>query len=203
VVLTPICLTWRFESAWDPHGPHISTWTRQSALSFPSYLPSFSLSLLCEAGSAKWERRRASAAGDGRCGGGGGGAAGGEPHLVKLQPSTRSSLPSRWSADAGQRPGWASGSPPTSAAFSLYNLKPAPTSAASPLAVVLVDESARPASPSAKSRLFPAKVKGRVGPVSAAVASAARPPRRRLRRCGPHPDRYPHNPVPPHISSHI
>jgi hypothetical protein len=180
--------------------------TSAYSLSLPLFSPfliSLCLSLLCEAASASRERR-ASAAGDGRCGGGGGGAAGGEPHLVKLQPSTRSSLPSRWSADAGQRPGWASGSPPTSAAFSLYNLKPAPTSAASPLAVVLVDESARPASPSAKSRLFPAKVKGRVGPVSAAVASAARPPRRRLRRCGPHPDRYPHNPVPhPHLLSYI
>ncbi|KAL5232354.1 hypothetical protein ABZP36_031130 [Zizania latifolia] len=65
-------------------------------------------------------------------------------------------------------------------AFSLYNLKPPPTNATSPLAVVLVDESAKPvatkASPPAKSRLFPAKGKGRVGPVAAAVAAAAPPP---------------------------
>uniref|UniRef100_A0A0E0AYC4 DUF936 domain-containing protein n=1 Tax=Oryza glumipatula TaxID=40148 RepID=A0A0E0AYC4_9ORYZ len=66
-------------------------------------------------------------------------------------------------------------------AFSLYNLKPPPAIAASPLAVVLVDESARPAaatkaSPPAKSRLFPPKVKGRVGPVAAAVAAAPVPP---------------------------
>uniref|UniRef100_A0A0E0LXH8 Uncharacterized protein n=1 Tax=Oryza punctata TaxID=4537 RepID=A0A0E0LXH8_ORYPU len=65
-------------------------------------------------------------------------------------------------------------------AFSLYNLKPIPTTAAFPLAVVLVDESAKPAatkaSPPAKSRLFPAKVKGRVGPVAAAVAAPPPPP---------------------------
>lgn len=63
--------------------------------------------------------------------------------------------------------------------FSLYNLRPTPANAASPLAVVLVDESAKPAavkaSPPAKSRLSPAKGKGRSGPVSAAPASAPPP----------------------------
>uniref|UniRef100_A0A0A9CZD3 DUF6857 domain-containing protein n=1 Tax=Arundo donax TaxID=35708 RepID=A0A0A9CZD3_ARUDO len=63
-------------------------------------------------------------------------------------------------------------------AFSLYNLKPAPANASSPLAVVLVDESAKPAaakaSPPAKSRLSPAKGKGRA--VSVATAAAAAPP---------------------------
>ena len=63
--------------------------------------------------------------------------------------------------------------------FSLYNLRPAPASAASPLAVVLVDELAKPAavkaSPPAKSRLSPAKGKGRSGPVAAAAASAPPP----------------------------
>ncbi|XP_062196397.1 uncharacterized protein LOC133899428 [Phragmites australis] len=66
-------------------------------------------------------------------------------------------------------------------AFSLYNLKPAPASAASPLAVVLVDESAKPAaaakaSPPAKSRLSPAKGKGRAGSVAAVAAAAAAVP---------------------------
>ncbi|XP_006659647.1 serine/threonine-protein kinase Nek5-like [Oryza brachyantha] len=65
-------------------------------------------------------------------------------------------------------------------AFSLYNLKPHPASVASPLAVVLVDESVKPAaakaSPPVKSRLSPAKAKGRVGPVSAAVAAPQPPP---------------------------
>ncbi|KAL5219970.1 hypothetical protein ABZP36_024683 [Zizania latifolia] len=65
-------------------------------------------------------------------------------------------------------------------AFSLYNLKPPPANAASPLAVVLVDELAKPAatkaSPPARSRLFLAKGKGRMGPVAAAVAAAAPPP---------------------------
>uniref|UniRef100_A0A0D9XAC8 DUF936 domain-containing protein n=1 Tax=Leersia perrieri TaxID=77586 RepID=A0A0D9XAC8_9ORYZ len=70
-------------------------------------------------------------------------------------------------------------------AFSLYNLKPPPTGiASSPLAVVLVDESAKPpataakasSSPAKSSRMSPAKGKGRVGPVSAAaIASAAIP----------------------------
>ncbi|CAM0911778.1 unnamed protein product [Alopecurus aequalis] len=63
--------------------------------------------------------------------------------------------------------------------FSLYNLRPAPASAASPLAVVLVDEASKPAtvkaSPPAKSRLSPAKGKGRPGPVAAATASAPPP----------------------------
>ncbi|KAF0901110.1 hypothetical protein E2562_037967 [Oryza meyeriana var. granulata] len=65
-------------------------------------------------------------------------------------------------------------------AFSLYNLKPPPASVGSSLAVVLVDESAKPAatkaSPPAKSRLSPAKGKGRVGPVAAAVAAPVPPP---------------------------
>lgn len=72
-------------------------------------------------------------------------------------------------------------------AFSLYNLKPPPAGAASPLAVVLVDESAKPAaataakaSPPGKSRMSPAKVgKGRttgLAAASAAAAAAAPPP---------------------------
>ncbi|KAF7108697.1 hypothetical protein CFC21_109115 [Triticum aestivum] len=67
-------------------------------------------------------------------------------------------------------------------AFSLYNLRPAPANTSSPLAVVLVDESVKPAattkaSPPAKSRLSPAKGKGRpVHVVAAAAATAAPPP---------------------------
>ncbi|TVU04779.1 hypothetical protein EJB05_47913 [Eragrostis curvula] len=66
-------------------------------------------------------------------------------------------------------------------AFSLYNLKPAPANIASPLAVVLVDESAKPAaaakaSPPAKSRLSPAKGKVRSSSSNAASAAAAPPP---------------------------
>ncbi|XP_062192079.1 uncharacterized protein LOC133895634 [Phragmites australis] len=61
-------------------------------------------------------------------------------------------------------------------AFSLYNLKPAPANSASLLAVVLVDESAKPAAAAAKaslpakSRLSPAKGKGRAGPAAASAA---------------------------------
>jgi hypothetical protein len=60
-------------------------------------------------------------------------------------------------------------------AFSLYNLRPTPANTASPLAVVLVGESAKPAapakaSPPAKSRLSPAKGKARTG------SNAAAPP---------------------------
>nr|BAJ87804.1 predicted protein [Hordeum vulgare subsp. vulgare] len=63
-------------------------------------------------------------------------------------------------------------------AFSLYNLRPAPANTSSPLAVVLVDESVKPAattkaSPPAKSRLSPAKGKGRPAHVVAAAAAAA------------------------------
>ncbi|XP_047071121.1 nucleolar and coiled-body phosphoprotein 1-like [Lolium rigidum] len=65
-------------------------------------------------------------------------------------------------------------------AFSLYNLRPTPANAASPLAVVLVDESAKPAavkaSPPAKSRLSPAKGKVRAGAIMAVTAAAAPPP---------------------------
>uniref|UniRef100_A0ACD5ZVK7 Uncharacterized protein n=1 Tax=Avena sativa TaxID=4498 RepID=A0ACD5ZVK7_AVESA len=65
-------------------------------------------------------------------------------------------------------------------AFSLYNLRPTPANAAFPLAVVLVDESAKPAavkaSPPAKSRLSPAKGKGRSAPVAAAAGASAPPP---------------------------
>ena len=67
-------------------------------------------------------------------------------------------------------------------AFSLYNLKPAPANIISPLAVVLVDESAKPAasvakaSPPAKSRLSPAKGKARPGSAAAAAAAAAAVP---------------------------
>ncbi|GJN04150.1 hypothetical protein PR202_ga21673 [Eleusine coracana subsp. coracana] len=64
-------------------------------------------------------------------------------------------------------------------AFSLYNLKPTPANIASPLAVILVDESAKPAakaSPPAKSRLSPAKGKVRTGSVAAAAAASAPPP---------------------------
>ncbi|XP_062193442.1 uncharacterized protein LOC133896816 [Phragmites australis] len=66
-------------------------------------------------------------------------------------------------------------------AFGLYNLKPVPATVSSPLAVVVVDESAKPAtaavtatksSPSPKSRMSPAKGKARMGP-GAAAASAA------------------------------
>jgi hypothetical protein len=55
-------------------------------------------------------------------------------------------------------------------AFSLYNLKPTPANIASPLAVVLVDESGKPAkaSPPAKPRLSPAKGKVRTSSVTAA-----------------------------------
>jgi len=66
-------------------------------------------------------------------------------------------------------------------AFSLYNLKPAPANIISPLAVVLVDESVKPAaaakaSPPAKSRLSPAKGKARPGSAAAAAAAAAAVP---------------------------
>ncbi|VAI74566.1 unnamed protein product [Triticum turgidum subsp. durum] len=66
-------------------------------------------------------------------------------------------------------------------AFSLYNLRPPPANTSSPLAVVLVDESVKPAattkaSPPAKSRLSPAKGKGRAVHVVAAAAATAAPP---------------------------
>uniref|UniRef100_A0ACD5YAW0 Uncharacterized protein n=2 Tax=Avena sativa TaxID=4498 RepID=A0ACD5YAW0_AVESA len=65
-------------------------------------------------------------------------------------------------------------------AFSLYNLRPTPANAAFPLAVVLVDESAKPAavkaSPPAKSRLSPAKGKGRSAPAATAAGASAPPP---------------------------
>ncbi|XP_048544585.1 uncharacterized protein LOC125523605 isoform X1 [Triticum urartu] len=66
-------------------------------------------------------------------------------------------------------------------AFSLYNLRPPPANTSSPLAVVLVDESVKPAattkaSPPAKSRLSPAKGKGRPVHVVAAAAATAAPP---------------------------
>ncbi|PUZ71546.1 hypothetical protein GQ55_2G321300 [Panicum hallii var. hallii] len=66
-------------------------------------------------------------------------------------------------------------------AFGLYNLKPAPATVSSPLAVVVVDESSKPAaaaatptksSSSPKSRMSPAKGKARTGP-GATAASAA------------------------------
>jgi len=66
-------------------------------------------------------------------------------------------------------------------AFGLYNLKPAPATVSSPLAVVVVDESSKPAaaaatptksSPSPKSRMSPAKGKARTGPGTTAAAAA-------------------------------
>ncbi|XP_062198877.1 uncharacterized protein LOC133901549 [Phragmites australis] len=66
-------------------------------------------------------------------------------------------------------------------AFGLYNLKPVPATVSSPLAVVVVGESAKPAaaaatsmksSPSPKSRLSSAKGKARTGPGAAAAAAA-------------------------------
>ncbi|RLM86000.1 PHD finger protein rhinoceros-like [Panicum miliaceum] len=66
-------------------------------------------------------------------------------------------------------------------AFGLYNLKPAPATVSSPLAVVVVDESSKPAaaaatptksSPSPKSRMSPAKGKARTGPGATAAAAA-------------------------------
>ncbi|WVZ65567.1 hypothetical protein U9M48_014908 [Paspalum notatum var. saurae] len=66
-------------------------------------------------------------------------------------------------------------------AFGIYNLKPVPATVPSPLAVVVVDESAKPAaaaatatksSPSSKSRVSPAKGKARAGPGGAAAAAA-------------------------------
>jgi hypothetical protein len=67
-------------------------------------------------------------------------------------------------------------------AFGVYNLKPAPATVTSPLAVVVVDESAKPAaaasstttksSPSPKSRMSPAKGKPRTGSGAAAAAAA-------------------------------
>ena len=66
-------------------------------------------------------------------------------------------------------------------AFGLYNLKPAPATVSSPLAVVVVDESSKPAaaaatptksSPSPKSQMSPAKGKARTGPGATAAAAA-------------------------------
>ena len=68
-------------------------------------------------------------------------------------------------------------------ASGIYNLKPAPATVSSPLAVVVVDESAKPAAaaatatkslPSPKSRLSPVKGKARMG--TAAAAAALTPP---------------------------
>ncbi|GJN34362.1 hypothetical protein PR202_gb23014 [Eleusine coracana subsp. coracana] len=69
-------------------------------------------------------------------------------------------------------------------AFGLYNLKPALATITSPLAVVVVDQSAKPAaaasstttksSPSPKSRMSPAKGKPRTG--AAAAAAPTTPP---------------------------
>ena len=65
-------------------------------------------------------------------------------------------------------------------AFGIYSLKPAPATVSSPLAVVVVDESAKPAtaaatatksSPSPKSRMSPAKGKARTGAAAAAAAA--------------------------------
>uniref|UniRef100_A0A804QCS5 Uncharacterized protein n=1 Tax=Zea mays TaxID=4577 RepID=A0A804QCS5_MAIZE len=65
-------------------------------------------------------------------------------------------------------------------AFGIYNLKPVPATVSSPLAVVVVDESAKPAtaaatatksSPSPKSRMSPAKGKARTGAATAAAAA--------------------------------
>ena len=71
-------------------------------------------------------------------------------------------------------------------AFGLYNLKPVPATVSSPLAVVVVDESVKPAaaapnavkslSPAAKSRMSPAKAKTRMSPGTMAAAAAATPP---------------------------
>jgi hypothetical protein len=70
-------------------------------------------------------------------------------------------------------------------AFGLYNLKPVPATISSPLAVLVVDESAKPAasaaanavkSSPAKSRMSPAKGKARTGPAATAAATAAPPP---------------------------
>ncbi|CAN6205021.1 unnamed protein product [Urochloa humidicola] len=65
-------------------------------------------------------------------------------------------------------------------AFGLYNLKPVPATVSSPLAVVVVDDSSKPAaaataaksSPSAKARMSPAKGKARTGPGATAAAAA-------------------------------
>ncbi|XP_047049749.1 uncharacterized protein LOC124654807 [Lolium rigidum] len=71
-------------------------------------------------------------------------------------------------------------------AFGLYNLKQAPATVPSPLAVVVVDESVKPAaaapnavkslSPAAKSRMSPAKGKPRTSPVTMTAAVVAPPP---------------------------
>jgi hypothetical protein len=70
--------------------------------------------------------------------------------------------------------------------FGLYNLKPVPATVSSPLAVVVVDESVKPAatapntmkslSPAAKSRMSPAKGKPRTSPGAMAAAVVAPPP---------------------------
>ncbi|CAN6175001.1 unnamed protein product [Urochloa humidicola] len=66
-------------------------------------------------------------------------------------------------------------------AFGLYNLKPVPATVSSPLAVVVVDDSSKPAaaaatatksSPSAKARMSPAKGKPRTPPGATAAAAA-------------------------------
>ncbi|KAK3129721.1 hypothetical protein QOZ80_6BG0483770 [Eleusine coracana subsp. coracana] len=69
-------------------------------------------------------------------------------------------------------------------AFGVYNLKPAPATITSPLAVVIADQSAKPpaaastattkSSPSPKSRMSPAKGKPRTG--AAAAAAPTTPP---------------------------
>uniref|UniRef100_A0ACD5XZT0 Uncharacterized protein n=1 Tax=Avena sativa TaxID=4498 RepID=A0ACD5XZT0_AVESA len=70
--------------------------------------------------------------------------------------------------------------------FGLYNLKPVPATVSSPLAVVVVDESVKPAaaapnavkslSPAAKSRMSPAKGKTRTIPGGATAAAVVAPP---------------------------
>lgn len=70
--------------------------------------------------------------------------------------------------------------------FGLYNLKPVPATVSSPLAVIVVDESVKPAaaapnavkslSPAAKSRMSPAKVKTRTSPGGATASAVVAPP---------------------------
>ena len=78
-------------------------------------------------------------------------------------------------------------------AFRLYNLKPAPTTISSPMAVVVVDESAKPpvmaatvvkSSPLAKWRMSPAKGKARTGPGAKVAALLLAAGVGERRRCG-------------------
>uniref|UniRef100_A0ACD5XUK1 Uncharacterized protein n=1 Tax=Avena sativa TaxID=4498 RepID=A0ACD5XUK1_AVESA len=69
--------------------------------------------------------------------------------------------------------------------FGLYNLKPVPATVSSPLAVVVVDESVKPAaaapnavkslSPAAKSRMSPAKGKARTSQIGATASAVVAP----------------------------